>query len=454
MKARNISSKLWTLLVLIVPVLLTTGCDLTHRKEKNSLFTALTEKELTQIYDAKEPPWLVGEGKEVIRRRLVRFNYQFLEEKVVRPFANKESNGVVEFSLFDDVKVSMINEALEKNSMGIFVWDARPEARFYSRAAISFSELAAYGVIQVDDRIYEIMPVKENVLAVIEYDTKRFPQFGPPIIHEKPEMKPFSLIFPAITYPEPIIIKVLVLLPVFQTSNGCVLPLWIKHILESGYQHNLIKVFNAFQPTFIGANVEILCTSYKPVGGDLHSDLYWVKSDPNVASLRNRFQADLVSLFIFDGDYGGRGVYIEPPVRAIDEYDGFSVVKMAEAISNFALAHELGHNLGMNHDRLTESLLKSEKCNFGSIFAYDDYSFFSRLFPVSFNVHSIMAYASACNNCAPMGVYSNPMEFDLGNAHIGPMGASCTSLPFLGNYYRANNRQQLIDAAPIVSRFR
>ncbi len=106
----------------------------------------------------------------------------------------------------------------------------------------------------------------------------------------------------------------------------------------------------------------------------------------------------------------------------------------------------------MQHDRITVGAASSTQCNYGSTFKLK----YDVLFPpMKFTYRSVMTYGSACDDCPRMGVYSNPLTINYGGfITIGPMGADCDAPASNGNYKRANNRQQLIDAAPVVSDFR
>lgn len=72
----------------------------------------------------------------------------------------------------------------------------------------------------------------------------------------------------------------------------------------------------------------------------------------SVHSLRDKYGADLVSLFVSDGDYAGLGyklISANDPGRA---ELGYTVVLAPYAgAPEYVLAHELGHNFGATHDR-------------------------------------------------------------------------------------------------------
>lgn len=65
---------------------------------------------------------------------------------------------------------------------------------------------------------------------------------------------------------------------------------------------------------------------------------------------RNTHRADVVSLLIGDSNLGGLGWQLTELSQGFEAY-AFSVVRYDLAAGNLALAHEIGHNTGLEHDR-------------------------------------------------------------------------------------------------------
>lgn len=406
---------------------------------QNKPFLPVDETEISE----KIPDYLRAVTEEVVQIQFARYNYSFFERHVLQI-----TNQPVEIELFDTVSVQMVTDSVTTHNDSIYVWHGTLDARYYGNATLSFSPHSMYGVIQVDQRIYEIVPAAEDIVRISEIDQSKYPDEAPPIRKED-RTEPRNERMNQPDRHERDELGVLVVLPLptytFICRGGFIFPNFLS-LLEAVYQNHLNKVFNAVIPTGINATVIFDCINYTPVGGDLTNDLTWVRTDAGVANLRNRHRADLVSLIVPAGSYCGRG-YENYPVEAADEAYAFSVVKSSCAIGNYSFAHELGHNMGMRHDRLADGAFSISTCNYGYIFDIKFWVFRSK-------ARTVMAYGSSCDGCPRMGVYSNLASINLGMIQIGPMGVDCNAASSAGSYYRANNRQQLIDAAPVVAAFR
>src|SRR5690348_5564061 len=88
--------------------------------------------------------------------------------------------------------------------------------------------------------------------------------------------------------------------------------------------------------------------------GVLNTDLNQLQSGTGpfagVQALRNRYGADLVSLWVGSGDEGGRAFQPDNLSTSRPDY-GFNVVQEQYADDNYIFAHETAHNFGAGHDR-------------------------------------------------------------------------------------------------------
>lgn len=110
--------------------------------------------------------------------------------------------------------------------------------------------------------------------------------------------------------------------------------------------------------------------------------------------MRDRRQADLVAVLRGNGSYCGVAWVNENPVGR--DRTGFSVTSR-NCISNQSFSHEVGHNLGLQHDRYVSSGTQSE-FNFGFVALSD-------------RIRTVMAYNSQCSDqgtsCSRVPVFSN-----------------------------------------------
>ncbi|MGH7886919.1 MAG: M12 family metallo-peptidase, partial [Candidatus Binatia bacterium] len=129
--------------------------------------------------------------------------------------------------------------------------------------------------------------------------------------------------------------------------------------------------------------------------GDISIDLNWITGNATVASLRNTHGADMVSLIVDNGGgYCGIGWVQRNPGSSFANY-AFQVTARG-CLTNQTLAHEHGHNLGMEHDPANSSATSAS--------ASYDWSFGHN---VAGSFRTIMSY-NCPSPCPRVLHYSNP----------------------------------------------
>lgn len=170
--------------------------------------------------------------------------------------------------------------------------------------------------------------------------------------------------------------------------------------------------------------------------------------DPAFAALRSareQYGADLVSLIrVGNNDGCGLAWLIggnQAGIRGSDEYFGYSVVSDGHVgtpgASYFCreetLAHELGHNMGSQHDQATATT--DGKLTYGLY----PYSFGHKTFAGGGNFFTVMSYRDSGQT--GYRIFSNPRSNFCGGAPCGVEGG-------------ADNARSLAQAMPVVATFR
>jgi hypothetical protein len=187
-----------------------------------------------------------------------------------------------------------------------------------------------------------------------------------------------------------------------------------------------------------GANVQVqmssFCSADNLIGATLDDSLINVSQNVGVANERATVRADLVSLIIPSAEDGSGVAQYNFPILPTDSNRPYSVVLFPSAVTNYSLLHEVGHNLGMQHDRNILGGGDQVHCNYGAFIP-------SEAAPVH---RTIMAEGAHCATISggcprtPDPVFSTP-----------PLsGVDCSDA-----VNGANNRAQLLIGAVEASRF-
>jgi hypothetical protein len=182
--------------------------------------------------------------------------------------------------------------------------------------------------------------------------------------------------------------------------------------------------------------------------GDISTDLNWVTGNAGVATLRNTYAADMVSLVTANGGgYCGIGWVQRTPGPSFANY-AFQVTAY-NCLPNQTLAHEHGHNMGMEHDPADSGAAPSSASYPWSFGHYVDGQF-----------RTIMSYPNPCpSGCPRISNFSNPNVLYNGiptgvanqrdNAQTGNLTASIVAA-FRSGGGSGTNSPPLFTSNPVV----
>lgn len=128
------------------------------------------------------------------------------------------------------------------------------------------------------------------------------------------------------------------------------------------------------------------------------TDLSNLRSNATIAAMRNTYNADLVSMISESTGVCGIGYLLN--TLGGSPTNGFTVTVRSCAVGNLSFAHELGHNMGDQHNPENGS---------GPIFSYS-YGHY-----LNGSYRTVMSYADPCTSgCNRVAYFSNPSIYYLG----------------------------------------
>jgi peptidyl-Asp metalloendopeptidase len=373
------------------------------------------EPELLRYLDRA---WMTAPAAQpaAVAEYLVELDVAALAESDVRP-------GTL---LMPDQRVyQALPERIELREGEDLAWRGRligPEGR-QGRATLTVRGGHVAGRIELLPAIYELLPDPERRgwSRLVELDDAAFPECGG--THE-PDAPLGPAWFPTPTHHDPEIDLMVVYTPASRVAAGGTSQ--IRAVIQAA-----VDVTNdSYENSGVHQRVALVHMEevpYNESGTTMSQQLAWVRNDPGVAALRDAHYADLVA-FITEGT-GACGVaYVMRNVSVGFAPWAFSVTARSCAVGNLTFAHELGHNMGAEHN--------PEDSSVGPGGASYPYSFGHRV-PGSFR--TVMAY-----NCSPtcprVPHFSNPMVLVNG-------------LPS-GIFDERENARTLNNTGPVVEQFR
>lgn len=428
--------------------------------------------------------WLAAEAADpsprpVVAQRFVEFrgnlHRDLFDPARAQPF---EFNMVFMDGLEHRVMIQSIEEVTRgSDTMRVVKGQVRGDE--LSRISLVLTDTQILGTVRVADHVIELRPVGNTISVIQRVDPSRFPkEQEPKPAHRqagfvKKDPLDIALLVTAggsFTGPEP-----------FENAeygdDAYVAPeIGVLVVWSSDHFSCDSTVLNGrsliiqtdLDTAFAGyatSRVDVECVALSETWSSMNEALEAVRLDTTIATRRAALAADLVVMLVQDGyDSCGYTEYPYYPLYPIDDYvdqyahdAAFAIVEEGCTLVQASLQHEIGHLLGMKHERFNELGGVNDFCGYG-------YPVMTGKTPVAL---SVMAYDDYCDymgeTCTRTPYYSIPRKPSTGafawlknalhKCFGRTRGITCASTT-PGHLNRpANNTMQIIDAARFVATY-
>jgi hypothetical protein len=334
-------------------------------------------------------------GVLVRRSRIVRLNTSELSRHIAplnvdtapdRIERSKALDGIISMQLFPDMRpVIFRRHNVEAIGDSGYAWVGRVENNpiYYASLIVENGEVS--GVIQLNNRMFEIDPVGNGLHRVIELDNSKFPPDHPPGRDTHPQTEgPAPDTREATTRAVSTIRVLVAYTPAALTQAGGKNAI----ILKIKQSINLANV--AYANT--GIPMKVALVRVLSTGAYIESNNIAVDLDrlggvtpgflQTVRNQREAVAADLVSMFrSSDPNFCGIGYLTDTPNAATTNNLAYHVMNWT-CVSNYSFHHEMGHNMGLRHDYYVDPTLgvsynhgyvnRANACRIRTIMAYND----------------------------------------------------------------------------------
>jgi hypothetical protein len=368
----------------------------------------------------------------VIRSRTVGLNLDLLLNSDGVPLELGPRGRTLTLNFFDDAAPVAVLDSVEPSYGGGFTWTGRVQDEPFSLVTLVLNDGIMAGTVSLPGRLFEIGYAGDGVHAVSEIDQSAFPPEAEPIPVSIPEGEQDAV--PSAVADDGSTIDVMVVYtPAARSAAG-----------GTPAMQNLINLAvsetnQTYSYSGITQRLSLVYRTEVSYVETTFSDALYDLTDPsdgkmdNIHSLRNTYAADEVVLLVNDPQYCGLAWLMQTVSTSFEDH-AFAVVNWQCATGYYSFGHELGHNMGAQHDHYAVTKYGQAAGAYWYAYGYVNTTIRRR---------TVMAYNDACYdlgfNCTRIPYWSNPSVYYGGV----PVGAS-----------NADNHQTLNNTAWTVANFR
>ena len=352
-----------------------------------------------------DPP--LSTDVEILASRLVGIDFGQIAQITNPPIDPKDSvtgtpptPHTLVLNLFDDVVFTGIVEHVEPTASGHALWGSLQGVELGTMTLVVNGKIVV-GTVRTPDAVYSIRTAGDGKYVIRQIDESSLPPLGEPLeVPSSPRDAPSQAgDVPPDDGSE--IDVMVVYTPLAKHREGG------RAAIEALIDLFVAETNQAYANSGVVHRIRLVLREEVNYVEDEDSgiDLGRLRDDSDgymdhVHGLRDAYAADLVHIVVGRGNVGG----LAPAVGG-DESFGFALTNGPRGLT---FAHELGHNMGLNHDRY-EFGVPARGANYG----YVNQRMFEPDAPESARWVTIMAYGTQCGEVGGFGCYqvsyfSNP----------------------------------------------
>lgn len=390
------------------------------------------------------------------RSRIVKLNSAELAAHVAplgadtvagRANAAASLDGRITIELFPDAAATFRRGEVEAAFESGYSWVGSVNGNPAEEAVLIVENGQVTGHIQLGTRIFRIEPLGNGLHRVIELNPSKFPPDHPknwvqPPTRDLPARDAGAVTPDAATTT----VKTITVLAAYTSRAAAYKGSSAKAVAEIKLGASLANA--AYTKAKIPMKISL--TGIVSTG----SYLEWDKISANLAVLegasvdgyppelgsirskRTSTKSDLLTLFTGPSDACGIGNFTDKPSTSTKTVSESVVV--ITCVSNFSFGHELGHNMGLRHDRFVDKAA-GVGYNFGHV-------------NKSCKVRTMMAYDNSCQSAGYSCTRLNMFSTDRIKAKVGTK--TCTVGVNKGQSKAADNEQRLKETYKTISAYR